>query len=125
MGQAAFRASIEELKPGLFEIHYIGYMGENDRSHVDEQARAFTRTPGPFSILYCVPEMTGFHRAQIPLHGELFTAHRDRLLGIAVVGARPVVRFGSITVGLVARIKLQHFDNVKDALAWLGTLKKK
>jgi hypothetical protein len=125
MSEAPFSYSSSAIGPNLFKLTYSGYMGEQDRAQLTETTRLFAEAKGSIGLYYEVPEMTGFHRSQVALHGELFLKHRDRLTGIAVVGARPAVRFGSITVSLIARITLQHFGTRDEAVAWLRSLTKK
>jgi hypothetical protein len=75
-------------------------------------------------LLYDVSDFTGFHRSQVKVHADLFTRLGDKVTGLALVGARPVVRFGAVTVGLMANTPLKTFDTNAEALAWLGALRR-
>jgi len=118
---SSFRYVIKAAGRRLFEIEYDGYMPADD-SHVLETERLVVAQPEPVGLYYQVHGFSGFHRSQIMTHADMFGRLGPRVVGIAVVGARPVVRFGAITISLMAKTPLKTFDDRREAMAWLVSL---
>ena len=72
--------------------------------------------------MFDILSLTGFHRAQIPLHVEIFARHGKKIRGSAVVGASAAARFAAISAALMARMNLKTFDHSHDAMAWFKTI---
>jgi len=119
--QAEFYYTIRPITSRLIEIEYAGYMPDDDE-HVRRTEEAVREALEPVGLYYYVAEFTGYHRSQVPRHGELFKHLGTRVRGIAVVGARPVVRFGAITVSLISKTPLKTFDSREEALDWLDRI---
>lgn len=122
MARDPFRYTFAKRSPRLAEIAYIGFMDEDASRHLEQTAELFASATQRVGLCYLVPEMTGFHRSQVARHAELFSKHLDRISGIAVVGARPVIRFGAIRVALLSNTNLQTFETQAEGLRWLESL---
>ena len=118
---AEFFYSIRPMTSRLIEIEYAGYMPEDD-AHVRLTEQIVLASAEPVGLYYFVADFTGYHRIQVARHGELFKRLGSKVRGIAVVGARPIVRFGAITVSLISNTPLKTFDQREHALAWLEAL---
>ena len=121
-----FRFTMQKVSDGLIEGAYVGYLDEQDVAVVEQTDRLLAQTPGRVELLYDLSQMTGFHRSQVGRHGDLFTRHRDKIIAIALVGVtKPTIRYGAITVSLIARLTLKTFDTRPPALDWLASLRSK
>lgn len=121
--QPPFHFHIEKISPELYGIKYAGFLGEHDVEIIERTERILADT-SPYVGLYCeASQMVGFHRSQVSLHGNLYLRYRPKLIGLAITGASPTIRFGAITVGLVARMPIKTFDAREQALGWLATMR--
>jgi hypothetical protein len=116
-----FHYAVRTMTSNLIEIEYAGYMPEDDE-HVRVTEQVIRGSPGSVCLYYYVGEFIGYHRSQIQRHAEMLKSLGTKVRGIAVVGARPVVRFGAITVSLISSTPLKTFDSREAALDWLETL---
>jgi hypothetical protein len=97
-------------------------MRESDRDHLSQTEALVRALAEPVGLCYTVPEFTRFDRRQVNLHGEMFARLGPKVTGIAVVRARPVVRFGATTVSLISKTPLRSFDEEAEAHKWLASL---
>lgn len=118
-----FEFDIKRPTPERVEGTYRGHLGEHDLEAVRSMDAVLAEIPSSVGLYFDVSDMTGFHRSQVQVHGELFLRHRAKISGIALVGARPVIRFGAISVGLIARLQIRVFDEHREAVSWLGELR--
>jgi hypothetical protein len=100
-------------------VAYVGSVPATD-THARRIEQMVLSSDEPVGLCYDLRELTGFHRAQVDLHARTLARIASRVRGIALVGARPAARFGAVTVSLVARVPLANFDDIADAIAWLG-----
>ncbi len=117
-----FRFTVEQTGPQLLEVHYAGYMPGDLTEHVRQTEALVRASSQPVGICYEVSGFTDFHRNQVQQHGEMFLRLGSSVTGIAVIAARPVVRFGAITVGLISQTPLKTFDTRSEAITWLMSL---
>jgi len=119
-----FAYKIHKVSDERYDFEYAGYLGEHDVEIVTRQEQLLAKITGRVGLCYDVSQMTGFHRSQVSRHGNLFLGHRAKIDGLALFGARPAIRFGAITVSLLARLPLKVFDTRDEAGAWLVAMRK-
>jgi hypothetical protein len=118
-----FQYSIRHLASDILAIEYVGYMDEADGAVLKETAGLVDGSAVPVGIMYTVPQFTGFHRANIMGHVELFMPRLDKSIrGVAVLGAKTAIHFAAISVSLMSRMPLRSFYTEDEALSWLRSL---
>jgi hypothetical protein len=122
MAKPPFQFRIKQVSRRLIEIEFGGYMSE-DAEPVATTERIVLASPEAVGLYYEVGTLVGFDKSQIKAHADLLARLGPRVTGIAVRGARAIVRFGAITVSLMSKMPVQTFDSRNEALNWLDTLR--
>jgi hypothetical protein len=117
-----FRCEIGWASRRVLVIAYTGRVPAGDR-HLRRTEELALSSLAPVGLCYDLRELGGFHRSQVELHARTLARLAGRVVGIALVGARPAARFGAVTVSLVAGLPLATFDGPAEAIAWLESLR--
>lgn len=116
-----FGSELRWVRPRVLLVEYSGRM-PSDEKHTRELEATIGKQQLPVALCYDVTHLASFDRAQVALHAEVYNRVASRVVGVALVGARPAARFGAITVGLMSKIVVQSFDERSAAIEWLEGL---
>ena len=120
--QPPFQHTIHRLSDVTVDVTFIGYMSADANEHKKEIEAIFTSSQVPQRLCFTAGELMGFHRDQLIAYVDLFSRNAKKIAGIAIVKARPVVHFGSITLSLMTKMPIKNFESYDEAHRWLSSL---